>query len=84
MASKEPKVFISAFDAYTVIRPVGSGGSGTVFGIKDSDGLHLALKLLNSSKAPKSKLKRFRNEIQLFVFSTYESKREHFLATVPG
>jgi serine/threonine protein kinase len=64
MTSKRPKVFTAGFDDYTVIRPIGSGGSGMVFEVKDADGQRLALKILNNSSATKSKLKRFRNEIQ--------------------
>jgi serine/threonine protein kinase len=64
MGGKEPKVLASAFDTYTIVRQVGCGGSGTVFEVKDSDGKRLALKLLEASQAPKTKLKRFRNEIQ--------------------
>src|SRR5437016_1179253 len=54
----------TAFDVYTVVRQVGSGGSGTVFLVTTSDGLNLALKLLDRSKTPRQKLKRFKNEIQ--------------------
>jgi serine/threonine protein kinase len=61
MAKTQAKVFKGAFDTYTVVRQVGSGGSGTVFEVADSDGKHLALKLL--TQASTSKLKRFRNEI---------------------
>ncbi len=64
MAGKEPKVFTSAFDTYTVYRQIGSGGSGTVFEVKDSADQHLGLKVVDASKAPRNKLKRFQNEIQ--------------------
>jgi serine/threonine protein kinase len=64
MASKEAKVMAGAFDTYSVVHQIGCGGSGTVFEVEDSDGNRLALKLLDGSKVPKTKLKRFRNEIQ--------------------
>jgi serine/threonine protein kinase len=60
----KPKVFETAFDAYTVIKQVGSGGSGVVFLVKNSDGEDLALKVLDRFKAPRQKVKRFKNEIQ--------------------
>jgi hypothetical protein len=64
VGNKELKAFTSAFDTYTVQRQVGSGGSGVVFLVKTSDGQNLALKLLDRSKAPRQKVKRFQNEIQ--------------------
>lgn len=60
----KPKVFETAFDTYTVVRQVGSGGSGVVFLVRNSDGNDLALKVLDRSKAPRQKVKRFQNEIQ--------------------
>jgi serine/threonine protein kinase len=63
MANKTPKVYETAFDTYTVVRQVGSGGSGTVCLVTASDGQSLALKLLDRSM-PRQKLKRFQNEIQ--------------------
>jgi serine/threonine protein kinase len=64
MAGKEAKVFTSPFEAYTVIRQIGCGGSGVVFEVRDSEGQHLALKVVDGSAVPSKKLKRFRNEIQ--------------------
>jgi serine/threonine protein kinase len=62
--AKAAKVFETAFESYTFVRQVGSGGSGVVFLVKTSDGQDLALKLLDRSKAPRQKIKRFQNEIQ--------------------
>jgi serine/threonine protein kinase len=59
-----PKVFRSPFEAYTVGDQIGCGGSGIVFKAKDSEGRLVALKVLDRSKAPTTKLKRFKNEIQ--------------------
>jgi len=64
MAVKTPKVYTTAFDTYTVLRQVGSGASGTVFLVTAPDGQNLALKLLDHSRTPRQKLKRFQNEIQ--------------------
>ncbi len=62
--AKAAKVFETAFETYTVVRQVGSGGSGVVFLVKTSDGQDLALKVLDRSKTPRQKVKRFQNEIQ--------------------
>jgi serine/threonine protein kinase len=58
---KKPKVFHGAFDSYTTVRHIGAGASGNVFEVSDQEGKQLALKVL--SHASRSKLKRFRNEI---------------------
>ncbi len=62
MAKKQPKRMLNGvFDIYSVVRQIGSGASGTVFEVTDLDGKYLALKLL--SHASRSKLQRFKNEI---------------------
>jgi eukaryotic-like serine/threonine-protein kinase len=59
------KVFESAFERYTAVQPpIGCGGSGTVYEVTDSDGVRLALKLVDGSRMSRQKLKRFHNEIQ--------------------
>lgn len=58
------KTFKSPFETYTVGEQVGSGGSGVVFRANDSDRRLVAIKVLDRSKAPSTKLKRFKNEIQ--------------------
>jgi serine/threonine protein kinase len=65
MTNNKPKMFLGTFEDYTTVGdPVGNGGSGTVFKVRTSDGDILALKLLDRSKTPRAKLKRFRNELQ--------------------
>lgn len=64
MGDKAPKSFVSAFDTYTVVRQIGGGGSGIVFEVKTTDGQNLAVKLIDKSRTPRQKLKRFQNEIQ--------------------
>src|SRR6266478_3648295 len=64
IVNKLPKEFQTAFNTYTVVRQVGCGGAGTVFEGRTSEGQTLALKLLDRSKTPHQKLKRFQNEIQ--------------------
>ncbi len=58
------KAYKTAFDTYTVVRQIASGGSSTVFLVTASDAQNLALKLLDRSSTPRQKLKRFQNEIQ--------------------
>jgi serine/threonine protein kinase len=62
--AKMTKIYETAFETYTVLRQVGSGGSGVVFLVKTSDGQDRALKVLDRSKTPRQKVKRFQNEIQ--------------------
>ena len=59
----KPKIFETAFDTYTVVRQVGAGGSGVVFLVKNSEGQDFALKVLDRSKTPRQKVRRFQNEI---------------------
>jgi serine/threonine protein kinase len=64
MSRKEPKVFDSGFEAYTVVQQLGSGGAGTVYEVKASDGQRLALKALDRSGVSRKQLARFRNEMR--------------------
>jgi serine/threonine protein kinase len=61
--------FESAFEKYGVANPVpvGSGGSGVVYEVRDGDGNRYALKVINIG-ADTKKLKRFKNEI-FFCFA---------------
>ena|SRR5256885_15118258 len=59
--AKSSRRFDGYFDSYTLVGQIGSGASGTVFEVGNSEGKHVALKLLTS--AAQSKLKRFKNEI---------------------
>jgi serine/threonine protein kinase len=56
------RMFITAFDKYTVGKMLGNGGAGTVYEVTTDDGSHLALKLLGQT-ADTTKSKRFKNEI---------------------
>jgi serine/threonine protein kinase len=64
MSPKEPKVFESGFETYTVVQQLGSGGAGTVYEVKASDGQRLALKALDRSRVSRKQLSRFRNEMR--------------------
>ena len=59
---KKPKVLKSAFSVYTIRDRIGEGGSGIVFSANDDNGIKFAIKALDSRKATKEKLKRFKNE----------------------
>lgn len=62
--AKTGRVFETAFETYTAVQQVGSGGSGVVFLVKTPEEQELALKVLDCSKTPREKVKRFQNEIQ--------------------
>jgi serine/threonine protein kinase len=64
MSPKEPKVFDSGFETYTVVQQLGSGGAGAVYEVKTSDGQRLALKALDRSRVSRKQLARFRNEMR--------------------
>ncbi len=52
----------TAFDEYTLIKQVGSGGNGRVFSASNTSGEKVAIKFVERSIS-KEKLKRFKNEI---------------------
>lgn len=52
----------TAFDEYTLIKEVGSGGNGRVFSATNADGKSVAVKFVEKALG-KGKLKRFKNEI---------------------
>src|SRR5580698_9839907 len=49
-----PPNFDSGFETYTVVSQIGSGGSGTVFEVKNSQGQRLALKSVDGWRGGKS------------------------------
>lgn len=58
---KKGTVVISAFNSYTLIKQVGSGGNGKVWSATDKDDESVALKFLERNNSEKV-LKRFKNE----------------------
>lgn len=52
----------TAFDEYTLVNQIGSGGNGRVFAANNSDGEVCAIKFVEKDSS-KQKLKRFKNEI---------------------
>ncbi len=67
--SAKKEVFETAFDQYKSVKRIGDGGSGQVFEVTNAKGEHLALKILDPSKATVDKVKRFKNEID-FCYRT--------------
>ncbi|HSF33606.1 MAG TPA: protein kinase [Candidatus Tectomicrobia bacterium] len=63
MDLKEPIEFETTFARYTATAILGEGGSGRVYRATDESGSACAIKLLDSSKATREKLKRFKNEL---------------------
>lgn len=61
--AKRKRVFNTAFNEYKEIRVIGEGGAGYVLEAIDLDECVYAIKILNAQDGPRSKLKRFQNEI---------------------
>lgn len=61
-AMKKGTKIKTAFDEYTLIKQIGSGGNGRVFSAINNAGEQVAIKLLERDIG-KDKLKRFKNEI---------------------
>jgi len=57
-----PRRFETAFNAYTVEAPIGEGGAGWVFRVRDANGAVFALKYLRPETATTNKRRRFQNE----------------------
>jgi serine/threonine protein kinase len=55
-------VYKSAFNEYTVVRPLGNGGAGTVYEVSDTESLRYALKAIDLARSTSQKLRRFKNE----------------------
>jgi serine/threonine protein kinase len=61
--SSSTSVFETAFDKYTLIGPIGAGGSGTVVKVKAQDSNAYALKYISPEHMTTDKLRRFKNEL---------------------
>lgn len=59
----KPIVFTTTFATYTATHIIGEGGSGRIFEASDDAGGVCAIKWLNTVKASKEKVKRFKNEL---------------------
>ena len=63
IAKNKALVFRTTFGVYTAVRAIGTGRSGRVFEVRDSDGTPFAVKLLDPKNLTGDKYKRFENEI---------------------
>jgi len=59
---KKPKNLRTAFAVYSIQDCIGEGGSGLVYRAVDDADATVAIKILDSKKATRDKLKRFENE----------------------
>jgi serine/threonine protein kinase len=66
-------IFASAFNVYTVVRPIGSGGSGTVHEVTDVDGKTYALKVIDLARSTSQKRKRFKNETMFCLSNKHKN-----------
>lgn len=63
MSLKKPIVFETPFTQYTGTDIVGEGGAGRVYKAIGGDNKAYAIKLLDSKKATRQNMKRFKNEV---------------------
>ncbi|TDJ53214.1 MAG: serine/threonine protein kinase [Nitrospina sp.] len=63
MTLKKPIIFETTFTTYTATEIIGEGGSGKIYKVTDESGKIWAVKLLDSAKATKEKVRRFKNEL---------------------
>jgi len=59
---KKPKQLRTTFTSYTHFEHIDEGGCGIVYSAKEENGSAVAIKILDSTKANREKLKRFKNE----------------------
>ncbi len=74
----KPFVFTTTFSTYTATYIIGEGGSGRIFEANDDTGGICAIKWLDSTKATKEKVKRFKNELQFCL----RNKHPHILTVL--
>ncbi|MCP5051290.1 MAG: serine/threonine protein kinase, partial [bacterium] len=75
---KKPKELKTTFATYTIKNGIEEGGSGKVYSAIDDNGGNVAIKVLDSSKTSKEKLKRFKNEL---MFS-YQKKHPNIITAL--
>jgi len=73
MGYKKGEVLKTAFETYTIVRPIGAGGSGEVYEVHDSEGRPWAVKVLDRGRASASRLRRFKNEIHFCARNTHRN-----------
>jgi serine/threonine protein kinase len=70
---KEPTTYITAFNEYRLLEPIGQGGAGTVYKASDAEGGLFALKVIDPNRTSIQKLKRFQNEISFCQKNTHKN-----------
>lgn len=65
-------ILSTAFDDYIIQKQIGQGGSGTVFLARNSDDEIFAIKSIDKHSANKSKIKRFRNEMNFCLRTSHK------------
>src|SRR5205814_1633356 len=63
MPLRKPIVFETPFTQYTGTDIIGEGGAGRVYKATSDDNNAYAIKLLDSKKATRQNMKRFKNEV---------------------
>lgn len=63
MLSKNTILSTAVEDEYKIIEQIGEGGCGVVYSAKNSCGKNFAIKILKENNSIKTKIKRFKNEI---------------------
>ncbi len=61
--AKQLQIFETPFDVYTEVGPLGEGGAGRVYEVRNDKGETFALKCLSPDKITAERRKRFKNEI---------------------
>lgn len=63
MSLRKPIIFETPFNQYTGIEIIGEGGAGRVYKATGDNNSTYAIKLLDSKKATRQNMKRFKNEV---------------------
>jgi serine/threonine protein kinase len=71
--AKTSKEARTTFAVYTIQDFIGEGGSGLVYKAVDDGGRPVAIKILDSKKASRAKLKRFENEYRFCAKNNHEN-----------
>src|SRR5260370_21799374 len=64
MSMRKAIIFETTFTRYTGTDIIGEGGAGRVYRATDDDNNAYAIKLLDSTKANRERMKRFKNEVE--------------------
>lgn len=78
MSFSKPVIFETTFTHYTATDIIGEGGAGRVYRATDDAENVYAIKLLDSAKANREKVKRFKNE----VFFSQRNKHQNIITVI--